>query len=164
MGDSALIYDLEQLVYEYAFDTNLVCQLGDAINIKQIALYSSDIDWFKVSLNSPLSIPFAKQFIDFIEWPIVCATRKLSEEFIEAMANVVDWILIIHWQEVSIEFVKRNNRYINWKAVSNFPGLTEEQMSKFADLLDWQQLSHEQEMSRSFINKYICKIDLGICV
>nr|QQV29410.1 hypothetical protein K-LCC10_0155 [Kaumoebavirus] len=73
-------------------------------NIPLCEEMAARVDWWLVSNNkttTEVSLSFIGKFVDYIDWTMLCITRKLPEIFIRKNKCRVDWAAIFIYQDVT---------------------------------------------------------------
>lgn len=66
------------------------------------------VNWAVISATQKLSEDFIRKFKDQLDWEFISIHQKLSETFIEEFSDRVDWYHIGWRQDVSTEFLYKN--------------------------------------------------------
>ena len=172
-------------------------ELKDDMDWANIVLYQKHIDrefiwnnsckvnWDKVSNSPDLTEKHLEDFPDYLNWKIVLAKHKYSEETLLKYVKFVDWQQACITQDLSTNFLEENAvllypykyeicKYqkleipymmahkdtLDWDIISECQQLPEWFIDKMSDYVNWIWISKKQKLSKKFILDHIDKISL----
>lgn len=95
----------------------------------------------------------------------MCRNQHLTENFMRNYAKWLDWNMISLYQKLSEPFIEEMADYINWSAICNWyrhPFFSEEFMDKWKNRLDWTSLSkHCTSLTKDFIYSHMDYIQIN---
>ena len=170
--------------------------IPDKIDWANVVLYQKDINpefiwnnsyrvnWDKVSNSPDLTEQHLEDYCSYLNWTIVIAKHKYSDEVLLKYKKFVDWKQACITQDFSTKFLEENAvllypykyeicKYQNlslaymethkddlyWDIISECQQLPENFIDKMSDYVNWTWISKKQKLSKKFIISHRDKIN-----
>lgn len=180
LGISFILENKDKLDFKLVCKNNRInkyyCfgELENYVDWTTVLLYHKDVfteediynniwrfNWRSISYSLDLTEDLIALIPNHLDWQVVIARHKYSEEFLMKYKDYIDWEQVVCMQSLSMKFLEENRTmllphkhsiYMNQK-------FTEDFMRKYKDVLDWKLISMHQNLSLEFIEEMSDYVD-----